>query len=86
MVYIVQFLQVRDKLRLHLTAIGQSPLDILVPTYGALLALVSTQSHAAADVLGNTTIPSRFVNSAIDSLDLVPTLLGSNLREVCGRV
>lgn len=70
----------------HLTTVGSSPLDILVPPHGALLALIPAQLNAAADVLCDTSFPARLADRTVDGLDLVPPLLGCDLGQVSGSV
>lgn len=60
-----------------------SPLDVVVPSDGALSTLVSPQLDASTKILRDATPPTRLLYRAIDSLYLVPALVGDDVWEVC---
>jgi len=59
-----------------------SPLDIVVPGDGGLLALVSLQSYAPAQVLRDPTLPAGLFDGAVDCLDLCPALVGNDVWQI----
>jgi len=60
------------------------PLDVLVPSDALRAALVPLQLDTAAQILGYPMPPPGLMDSAVDGLDLVPSLLWDNVGKICG--
>ena len=70
---------------LHLAAIRDPPLRVLIPTYSVLSALIPAQADTSAEVLGDLPTPASFMYGAVHGFYLVPTLLRCDLRQICRR-
>ena len=55
------------------------PLEVLIPCYGTLPALISLKLYASPEVLCNSAPPSGFLNSTVYGLDFIPPLLWNNV-------
>ena len=66
------------------TFVVLSPEEVIVPCYAAFAALVSFQFDAPPDIFRYPTPPTRFVDGAIDGLDLIPPLVWDDIWEIGG--
>ena len=60
-------------------ALALPPLEIFIPCYFTLPALISLKFYASSEVLSYLTLPSGFLDGAVYSLSLIPALLWNNV-------
>lgn len=60
-------------------ALALPPLEIFIPCYLALPALISLKFYASPEVLCYLTLPSGFLDGTVYSLSLIPALLRNDV-------
>lgn len=86
----LQEFRVQDSIDRHcalnvLVPIVSPPLNKLVPPNHTLSALVPPKMDTSPDLFGDGPIPVSFPDSTVDGLDLVPSLLNHDIRQIRGR-
>ena len=60
-------------------ALAFPPLEIFIPCYLTLPALISLKFYASPEILCYLTLPSSFLDGAIYSFSLIPALFRNNV-------
>ena len=60
-------------------AVTLSPLEVLIPCYGAFPTLISLKLYASPEVLRYSAPPSSLLDGTVYSFNLIPTLLWNNV-------
>ena len=60
-------------------ALALPPLEVFIPCYRALPALISLKFYSSPEVLSYLTLPSGFLDGTVYSFSLIPALLRNNV-------
>jgi len=79
MIYDMDLFPIRRQVGLQCFPLTLPPLEVFIPCYVALPALISLQFYASPEVVRYLTPPSGFVNGTVYGLNLIPALLWNDV-------